>query len=54
MVSKMVIDFFLGLTTMKLGEFAYRFVFYATYVVVAGLRVNTIILNYVGQTCGHI
>jgi len=36
MVSKMVIEFFLGLTTMKLGEFVYRLAFYATYVVVVG------------------
>jgi len=40
MVSKMVIEFFLGFTTMKLGEFIYRLAFHATYVAVAGLRVN--------------
>ena len=36
MVSKMVIEFFLGLTTMKLSEFVYRLAFYTTYVAVAG------------------
>jgi len=40
MVSKMVIEFFLGFTTMKLGEFVYRLAFHATFVVVAGLRVK--------------
>jgi len=37
----MVIEFFLGLTTMKLGEFVYRLAFNATYVAVAGLRVKS-------------
>jgi len=40
MVSKMVIEFFLGLTTMKLGEFVYRLAFNTIYVAVAGLRVK--------------
>ena len=40
MVSKMVIEFFPGLTTMKLGEFVCRLALNATYVAVAGLRVN--------------
>jgi len=38
MVSKIVIEFFLGFTTMKLGEFVYRLAFYVTYVAAVGLR----------------
>ena len=40
MVSKMVIEFFLCLTTIRLAEFVYRLTFHITYVVVVGLRVK--------------
>jgi len=36
----MVIEFFLGLTTMKLGEFVCRLALNAIYLAVVGLRVN--------------
>jgi len=45
-MSKMVIEFFLGLTTMKLGEFVYRLALNATYVVVASLRVKRMFAYY--------
>jgi len=46
MVSKMVIEFILGLTTMKLKEFVYRLAFHTTYVAVAGLRVKDTIKTF--------
>ena len=48
MVSKMVIEFFLRLTTMKLGQFVCRLALNATYVAVVGLRVKKWIFFHKG------